>query len=76
MTRLHVFVGGGGVGKTTLSAGYALALAQSGKRVGLLGIDPAKRLQSALGLSLPDLEVTGNLDIARMFLQKIIYVLV
>lgn len=57
MTRLHVFVGGGGVGKTTLSAGYALALAQSGRRVGLLGIDPAKRLQSALGLSLPDLEV-------------------
>ena len=55
--RLHVLVGSGGVGKTTLSAGYALALARSGRRVGLLGIDPAKRLQSALGITLPDLEV-------------------
>lgn len=55
--RLHVLVGSGGVGKTTLSAGYALALARAGRRVGLLGIDPAKRLQSALGLTLPDLEV-------------------
>ena len=35
--RLHVLVGSGGVGKTTLSAGYALALARSGRRVGLLG---------------------------------------
>jgi arsenite-transporting ATPase len=57
VTRLHVFVGGGGVGKTTLAAGYALALARQGRRVGLLGIDPARRLQSALGLTLPDLEV-------------------
>lgn len=55
--RLHVFVGAGGVGKTTLAAGYALALARSGKVVGLLGVDPARRLQGALGLTLPDLEV-------------------
>lgn len=54
--RLHVLVGSGGVGKTTLSAGYALALAAQGRRVGLLGIDPARRLQSALGLTLMDLE--------------------
>jgi len=51
-TRLHVLLGEGGVGKTTLAAGYALALARSGKRVALLGIDPARRLQSALGLPL------------------------
>ncbi len=50
--RLHVMLGDGGVGKTTLAAAYALALAAQGKRVALLGIDPARRLQSALGLSL------------------------
>ncbi|MCC6335272.1 MAG: hypothetical protein IT380_14945 [Myxococcales bacterium] len=55
--RLHVMLGAGGVGKTTLAAGYALALARAGRRVGLLGIDPARRLQGALGLTLPDLEV-------------------
>jgi anion-transporting ArsA/GET3 family ATPase len=55
--RLHILLGAGGVGKTTLAAGYALALARRGKRVGLLGIDPARRLQTALGLPLTDLEV-------------------
>ncbi|BBH53689.1 ArsA family ATPase [Fluviispira sanaruensis] len=49
--KLHVFLGAGGVGKTTLSASFALSLASSGKKVGLLSIDPAKRLQSALGVS-------------------------
>ena len=48
--RLHIFLGAGGVGKTTLSASFALSLANSGKKVGLLSIDPAKRLQSALGV--------------------------
>jgi arsenite-transporting ATPase len=47
-------LGAGGVGKTTLAAAYALALAREGRRVGLLGIDPARRLQTALGLSLDD----------------------
>jgi len=55
--RLHVLLGAGGVGKTTLAAGYALALARAGRRVGVLGIDPSKRLQGALGIELPDLEV-------------------
>jgi len=52
--RLHVLLGDGGVGKTTLAAAYALALAARGGRVALLGIDPSHRLQSALGLSLAD----------------------
>lgn len=52
--RLHVLLGAGGVGKTTLAAGYALALARQGRRVGLLGIDPARRLGTALGLVLDD----------------------
>lgn len=55
--RLHVMLGAGGVGKTTLAAGYALALGRAGAHVGLLGIDPARRLASALGLALPDLDV-------------------
>jgi hypothetical protein len=53
--RLHVFLGAGGVGKTTLAAGYALALARApGRRVGLLGIDPSRRLKDALHLALSD----------------------
>ncbi len=52
--QLHIFLGAGGVGKTTLSAAYALALANSGRKVGLLSIDPAKRLQSALGVHLEE----------------------
>lgn len=47
--RLHVFLGAGGVGKTTLSASFAISMAQAGKNVGLISIDPAKRLQTALG---------------------------
>ncbi|MGA1297040.1 MAG: ArsA family ATPase, partial [Burkholderiaceae bacterium] len=49
--RLHVFLGAGGVGKTTLSAGFALALARKGFRVGLISVDPARRLKDALGVS-------------------------
>jgi len=49
--RLHVLLGQGGVGKTTLSASYALALAAGGRRVGLLGVDPSGRLRTALGLA-------------------------
>ena len=58
MTRLHVLLGAGGVGKTTLAAGYALALAQQGRRVGLLGTDPSRRLQDALGVTLADADAT------------------
>ena len=56
MPRLHVLLGAGGVGKTTLAAGYALALARRGGRVGLLGIDPSRRLQDALDVELADLD--------------------
>lgn len=49
--RLHVMLGDGGVGKTTLAAAYSLALAEEGRNVALLSIDPARRLQSALGLA-------------------------
>lgn len=54
--RLTVLLGAGGVGKTTLAAAYAIALARSGRRVGLLGINPSFRLMSALGVELSDRE--------------------
>ncbi len=52
--RLHVLVGEGGVGKTTLAAGYALGLAALGGRVALLSVDPARRLHTALGVTLTE----------------------
>lgn len=45
-----VCLGPGGVGKTTTSAALAIALAQTGQRVVVLTIDPARRLADAMGL--------------------------
>jgi len=50
MTRTIVVTGAGGVGKTTVSAGLAVAQARTGKRTLVLTIDPAKRLADALSL--------------------------
>lgn len=48
-TRALVFIGTGGVGKTTLSASVALSYAASGKKIHILTIDPSLRLAQALG---------------------------
>jgi anion-transporting ArsA/GET3 family ATPase len=48
--RLVVCCGAGGVGKTTVSAGLALAIARAGARVVVVTIDPARRLATALGM--------------------------
>lgn len=45
-----VSCGSGGVGKTTTAATIGLQLAQEGRRVVVVTIDPAKRLADALGL--------------------------
>lgn len=50
--RFLLVLGAGGVGKTTTSIALAIAMAQNGKRVALISIDPAKRLAQALGISL------------------------
>jgi anion-transporting ArsA/GET3 family ATPase len=49
--KIVLCVGGGGVGKTTISAAIALAAALRGRKVAVLTIDPAKRLKDALGLA-------------------------
>ena len=56
MSRVIICCGGGGGGKTTTAAAISLALAQTGNRVVVLTIDPAKRLADALGL-----EKLGNM---------------
>jgi|GEM_PF-3475874 len=48
MTKLSFFLGSGGVGKTTLSAAYALQLFQLNKKVLVLTVDPARRLAELL----------------------------
>jgi anion-transporting ArsA/GET3 family ATPase len=48
--RVCVCCGSGGVGKTTTSAAIALGMAARGAKVGVVTIDPAKRLANALGL--------------------------
>ena len=45
-----VCCGSGGVGKTTVSAALAAAIAREDKRVLVLTIDPAKRLATSMGL--------------------------
>ena len=53
-TRIIVCCGAGGVGKTTTAAALGLRAAESGRRVVVLTIDPARRLAQSLGLSTLD----------------------
>jgi len=66
--RIIVVSGAGGVGKTTVAAGLALAGARLGRRVLVLTIDPSKRLAETLGISrqVPeplDLEVSRQAEV-------------
>jgi len=49
-SKLVVCLGGGGVGKTTVSAAIASRAAMQGRRALVMTIDPARRLADALGL--------------------------
>ena len=53
-TRIIVCCGSGGVGKTTTAAALGLRAAESGRRVVVLTIDPARRLAQSLGLTTLD----------------------
>jgi anion-transporting ArsA/GET3 family ATPase len=58
-----VCCGSGGVGKTTVSAIFALAAARAGRRACVVTVDPARRLADSLGVqSLPNTptEVVGD----------------
>ena len=58
-----VCCGSGGVGKTTVSAVFALAAARAGRRACVVTVDPARRLADSLGVeSLPNTptEVEGD----------------
>jgi anion-transporting ArsA/GET3 family ATPase len=50
-TRIVVCCGSGGVGKTTTAAALGVRAAESGRRVVVLTIDPARRLAQSLGLT-------------------------
>ncbi len=59
--RLLVFSGKGGVGKSTVAANLAVALAQQGNRVGLLDIDiHGPNLAKMLGVEGERLETSGE----------------
>jgi len=49
--RVVVCCGSGGVGKTTTAAAVALRAAETGRKVVVLTIDPARRLAQSLGVS-------------------------
>lgn len=51
MTAAILVTGGGGVGKTTVSAAIGVAAARRGLETLVLTVDPARRLASALGLA-------------------------
>jgi len=62
-TRVLLFTGKGGVGKTTTSAATALRCADAGLRTMVLSTDPAHSLADAFAVELGNdaVEVTGNL---------------
>jgi anion-transporting ArsA/GET3 family ATPase len=63
--RVCICVGAGGVGKTTITAALAVALAARGERVAVATIDPAPRLAGALGLRELDADPT-QIDLSEL----------
>lgn len=62
-STIVVVLGDGGVGKTTLAAALAAALASSGRRILAVTVDPSNRLRTSLGLSgPPGVEEAVSLD--------------
>jgi len=76
-TRIVVCCGAGGVGKTTTAAALGLRAAESGRRVVVLTIDPARRLAQSLGLTaldntpkaVKDIDDTGGGSLDAMMLD-------
>lgn len=68
----EIFCGTGGVGKTTLATARALSLSQSGLRVLLITIDPAKRLKDLLGLSHESIGEVTEVELAGTKLHALL----
>lgn len=60
--KIRVFLGTGGVGKTSVAAATAIAQARAGVRTHVITTDPSHRLRTALGLSEGVLEQRVELD--------------
>ncbi|MBI3895859.1 MAG: ArsA family ATPase [Acidobacteria bacterium] len=60
---IEIFLGTGGVGKTSVAAATALKAALAGSKCLVLTIDPARRLQTALGIDSNGLEQRVPLDL-------------
>src|SRR2546425_6497738 len=60
--KIVVYLGTGGVGKTSVAAATALAQARAGVKSLVLTIDPALRLRTALSLKQGALEQSVALD--------------
>jgi anion-transporting ArsA/GET3 family ATPase len=67
--KIRIFVGTGGVGKTSVTAASALRSALDGKKSLVLTIDPALRLRSALGLTGAALE--QRVELGPIHVEKI-----
>lgn len=66
--RISIYVGTGGVGKTSVTAASALAAAMAGERTLVLTIDPARRLRTSLGL---EADASGNILQQKVNLSSI-----
>ena len=67
--RLIIVAGKGGVGKTTTSCAIALEMARLGRRTLLVTVDPAKRLEDALGVPVGFAETPVQPNLAAMMLE-------
>ncbi len=66
---LIIVAGKGGVGKTTTSSAIALRLAKEGRKTLLVTVDPAKRLEDALGIPIGGKEVPVQPNLTAMMLD-------
>ena len=73
MTRIEMFTGKGGVGKTTMAVATALKYAQSGKTL-LISTDPSGSLSQIFSQTLDQqvTEVAGNLDAVELTRQLVL----
>jgi len=72
--RLVILTGKGGVGKTSCSAAVALHLAAAGRRTLLVTVDPAKRLEDALGVPVGGTETQVAPNLTAMMLDPAVVI--